>query len=158
MGRVLAGVIYWVLVLVIWALLVAWTIAVVSVFVDPEPLATAFDDGTSTWTIAIWVSSAFWLVAGALIALAAGSRQLVVPSQRRNLGPAAVAVWFVLMTAAAISLFTIPVASSAQARDLLDGEGRIEIFGETWCLSSEDGVELERDSGRCGAISTSDVN
>jgi phage shock protein C len=158
MGRVLAGVIYWVLVLVIWALLVAWTIAVVSVFVDPEPLATAFDDGTSSWTIAIWVSSVFWLLAGVLIALATGSRRLVASPRRRNLGLAAVVVWFVVITTATIGLVAIPMAYSTQARDLLDGDGHIEIFGETWCLSSEDGVELERDSGRCGEMSTSDVN
>ena len=155
MGHVLAGVIYWVLVLAVWVVLVAGTIAVISLFVDSEPLATAFDDGTSTWTIAIWVSSAFWLEAGVLIALAAGSRQLVAPSRRRNLGPAAVVLWFVLMTAAAISFVTIPVASSTQARDLLDGEGRIEIFGETWCLSHEHGFERARDSDRCDEVSDS---
>ncbi len=152
MGRVLANVIYWTLVLAIWAVLVAGTIAVISLFVDSEPLATAFDKGTSTWTIAIWVSSAFWLAAGVLIALAAGSRQLVAPSQRRNLGPAAVAVWFVVMTAAAISFITIPVASSTQARDLLDGDGRIEIFGETWCLSLEHGLERVQDADGCDHV------
>jgi hypothetical protein len=99
-------------VLVIWALLVAWTIAVVSVFVDPEPLATAFDDGTSSWTIAIWVSSVFWLLAGVLIALAAGSRRLVASPRRRNLGLAAVAVWFVVITTATIGLVAIPMVYS----------------------------------------------
>ena len=158
MGRVLASVTYWALVLAIWALLMAWAIAVVWVFVDSELLATAFDDGTSTWMIAIWVSSAFWLSAGVLIAVAAGSRQLVAPSRRRNLGLAAVAVWFVLMTAATISLVAIPMAYSAQARDLLDGEGRIEIFGETWCLSAEQGFERERDTDRCDEMSASDAN
>ncbi len=152
MGHVLANVIYWVLVLAIWVVLVAGTIAVISLFVDSEPLATAFDDDTSTWTIAIWVSSAFWLAAGVLTALAAGSRQLVAPSRRRNLGPAAVAVWFVLMTAAAVSFVTIPVASSTQARDLLDGDGRIEIFGETWCLSLEHGFERARDTDGCDHV------
>ena len=151
MGHVLASVIYWVLALAIWAVLVAGTIAVISLFVDSEPLATAFDDGTSTWTIAIWVSSAFWLVAGVLIALAAASRQLTAPS-RRHLGPAAVAVWLVFMTAAAISLVMIPVASSAQARDLLDGDGRIEIFGETWCLSLEHGPERVEDTDGCDHV------
>ena len=152
MGHRLASVIYWVLVLAIWVVLVAGTIAVISLFVDSEPLATAFDDGTSTWTIAIWVSSAFWLVAGLLIALAAGSRQLVAPPQRRHLGPAAVAFWFVFMTAAVVSFVTIPVASSTQARDLLDGEGRIEIFGETWCLSLEHGLDRAQDTDGCDHV------
>ena len=158
MGRVLAGVIYWVLVLAIWALLVAWTIAVISVFVESEQLSTAFDDDTSTWMIAIWISSAFWLLAGVLIAVAAGSRQLAAPSRRRSLGLAAVAVWFVIMTASTISLVAIPMAYSTQARDLLDGEGRIEIFGETWCLSPEDGFERDQDADRCEETSASDRN
>ncbi len=152
MIHVLASVIYWVLVLAIWVVLVAWIIAVISLFVDSEPLATAFDSDTSTWTIAIWVSSAFWLSAGVLIAIAAGLRYLAAPSRRRNLGPAAVAVWFVFMTAAAISAFTIPVASSTQVRDLLDGEGRIEIFGETWCLSFEHGSKRVRDTDGCDHV------
>ena len=50
------------------------------------------------------------------------------------------------MTAAAVSFATIPVASSTQVRDLLDGEGQIEIFGETWCLSHEHGFEHAGDS------------
>ena len=154
MGHLLATVIYWVLVLAIWVVLVAGTIAIISLFVDSEPLATAFDDGTSTWTIAIWVSSAFWLVAGVLMALAAGSRQVAAPSQRRNLGPAAVAVWFVVMTAAAISFATIPVASSSQVRDLLDGEGRIEVFGEVWCLSFEHGSARAKDTDACDHVFT----
>jgi len=148
-GHVLANVIYWVLVLATWVVLVAGTIAVITLFVDSEPLATAFDDGTSTWTIAVWVSSAFWLVAGVLIALAATLRQLVAPSQRRNLGLAAVAVWFVLMTGAAISFVAIPVASSTQARDLLDADGRIELFGETWCLSLDHESERVQDTHGC---------
>ena len=151
-ARLLAGLIYWVLVLAIWVVLVAGTIAVIALFVDSEPLATAFDEGTSTWTIAIWASSAFWLAAGVLIALAAGSRQLVAPSQRRNLGPAAIAVWFVVMTAAAISFVMIPVASSTQARDLLDGEGRIEIFGETWCVSIEHGFDRAQETNGCDHV------
>ena len=153
-GHVLASVIYWVLVLAIWVVLVAGTIAVISLFVDSEPLATAFDDGTSTWTIAIWVSSAFWLVAGVLFGLAAVSRWLAGPSQRRNLGPAAVAVWFVVMTAAAVSFATIPVASSSQVRDLLDGEGRIEVFGEVWCLSFEHGSARAQDTDGCDHVFT----
>ena len=154
MGHVLASVIYWVLVLAIWVVLVAGTIAVIALFVDSEPLATAFDDGTSTWTIAIWVSSAFWLVAGVLFALAAVSRWLAGPSQRRNLGAAAVAVWFVVMTAAAVSFATIPVASSSQARDLLDADGRIELFGETWCLSLDHGFERVQDTAGCDHVYT----
>ena len=154
MGHLLATVIYWVLVLAIWVVLVAGIIAIISLFVDSEPLATAFDEGTSTWTIAIWVSSAFWLVAGVLMALAAGSRRVAAPSQRRNLGPAAVAVWFVVMTAAAISFATIPVASSSQVRDLLDGEGRIEAFGEVWCLSFEHGSARAQDTDGCDHVFT----
>ena len=157
MGGVLFRVIYWVLVLAIWVVLVAWIIAVIALFIDSELLATAFDSGTSTWTIAIWVSSAFWLAAGVLIALAAGSRLFGATSQRRNLGPAAVAVWFVLMTAAAVSFATIPMASSAQVRDLLDGEGSIEIFDETWCLSHEHGFEHAGDGDRCDDVSGSDT-
>lgn len=152
LGYRLANVIYWVLVVAIWVVLVVGIIAVISLFVDSEPLATAFDNGTSTWTIAIWVSSAFWLVAGVLIALAAGLRQLVASSQPRNLGLAAVAVWFVLMTAAAISFFTIPVASSTQVRDILDGDGRIEIFGEVWCLSLEHGIDRVQDTNGCDHV------
>lgn len=148
-GRVLANVIYWVLVLAVWVVLVAGSITVVALFVDSEPLATAFDNGTSTWTIAIWVSSAFWLVAGVIIALAVASRRLVARSQRRNLGVAAVVLWFVLMTVAAISFITIPVAASSQGRDLLDGDGRIEFFGETWCLSLEHGFERVPDTEDC---------
>ncbi|MCH7698213.1 MAG: PspC domain-containing protein [Chloroflexi bacterium] len=155
--HVLANVIYWVFVLAIWVVLVAWVIAVISLFVDSEPLATAFDSGTSTWTIAIWVSSVFWLVAGVIMALAAGSRYLAAPSQRRNLGSAAVAVWFVFMTAAAISFVTIPVASSAQVRDLLDGEGRIEVFGETLCLSLDHGFERVRDTDGCDHVFSNDA-
>ena len=56
------------------------------------------------------------------------------------------------MTAAAISAFTIPVASSTQVRDLLDGEGRIEIFGETWCLSFEHGSKRVRDNEGCDYV------
>ncbi len=66
--------------------------------------------------------------------------------------------WFVLMTAATISLVAIPMAYSAQARDLLDGEGRIEVFGETWCLSPENGFERDRDTDRCGEMPASDAN
>ena len=128
------------------------------VFVESEQLATAFDDGASTWMIAIWISSAFWLLAGVLIAVAAGSRQLIAPSRRRSLGLAAVAVWFVIMTATAISLVAIPMAYSTQARDLLDGEGRIEILGETWCLSPEDGFERHRETDRCGEMPANDAN
>ncbi len=157
MGGVLFRVIYWVLVLAIWVVLVAWIIAVIALFIDSDQLATAFDSDTSTWTIAVWVSSAFWLAAGVLIALAAGSRLLVASSQRRNLGPAAIVVWFVLMTAAAVSFATIPVASSSQVRDLLDGEGSIEVFGETWCLSHEHGFEHVGDGDPCDEAPESDA-
>ncbi len=47
---------------------------------------------------------------------------------------------------------TIPVASSTQARDLLDGEGRIEVFGETWCLSLEHGSERVGDIDGCDHV------
>ncbi len=125
-------------------------------FIDSEQLATAFDSDTSTWIIAIWVSAAVWFATGLLIAIAAGARFIAVPSQRRTLGPAAVVVWFVLMTAAAVGAVTIPVAASAQVRDLLDGEGRIEIFDETWCLSFEHGSNRVEDTDDCDYVLSND--
>jgi phage shock protein PspC (stress-responsive transcriptional regulator) len=154
--HVLASLVYWVSVLAIWVVIVAWIFAVIALFIDSDQLATAFDEDTSTWTIALWVSAAVWFATGLLIAIAGFARFFAVPAERRSLGPAAVAVWFVLMTAAAVGAFTIPVAASAQVRDLLDGEGRIEIFDETWCLSFEHGSQRIEDTDGCDYVLSED--
>jgi len=139
----------------VWAVLVAWIVAVVWVFVEPEELATAFERGTATWLIALWVSSGFWLAAGTLIVLAAIARQLAAPARNQMLGVAAAVVGVLMMTSAAVSLVTIPMATSPQMRGLLDGEGTIEAFGETWCLTPEYG--WEEAPGHCDDRSSSEV-
>jgi hypothetical protein len=150
-----SAVVMWALMLAISAVLIGGGIAVTAVFVDPEPLATAFDAGTSTWTIAVWVSSGFWLAAGMLILLVALFRRLAAPSGGRALSAAVGAVGLVMMTAAAIGLVAIPLAASTQMRSLLDGEGEIEVFGEVWCLTPEFG--FEEDIEDCDARSSSAV-
>ena len=149
---VILAVVTWSLVLAISAVLIGGSVAVTWVFVDPEPLATAFDDGVSTWVIAVWVSSGFWLAAGVLIVLAALVRRLAAPKRNGVLGLAVGGVGLVMMTAAAIGLVTIPLAGSTQMRGLLDGEGEIEIFEETWCFTSEYGFEEKR--GECDEVSS----
>jgi len=99
-------------------------VAVTWVFVDPEPLAPAFDEGTSTWVIAVWVSSVFWLAVGVLAVLATLARRLASPSRNRMLRAAVGLVGVVLV----LVLVAIPIGGSIQMRGLLDREGQIEIF------------------------------
>ena len=151
-AAVILAVVTWGLMLAISAVLIGGSVAVTSVFVDPTPLATAFDDGVPTWVIAVWVSCGFWLAAGVLIVLASLVRRLAAPSGNRMLAAAVGAVGLVMMTAAAIGFVSIPMAGSTQMRGLLDGEGEIEIFEETWCFTSEYGFEEKR--GECDASSS----
>jgi phage shock protein PspC (stress-responsive transcriptional regulator) len=148
----ISTIVTWVLMLALSAVLIAGSVAVAAVFVDPEPLATAFDDGTSTWVIAVWVSSGFWLAAGVLIVLAALMRRLASPTRSRVLSAAVGAMGLVMVTVATVTVVAIPMASSAQMRSLTDGEGTLEIFEETWCLTQRYG--FERDIEDCDARSS----
>lgn len=115
------------LILTLWGVLTAWTI------VDPQVLSQAFNDGTPTWLILMWVTSLAWLFVGPIIAIArwlsphkAGSTVLIIVG---------LIAWVLALSSAII----IPATNSQDLSTLArDGTTNTRMFHREFCLQAVD--------------------
>lgn len=139
----------WTMLSITWLLLTAWLVAVVWIVSDGDGLLSAFDPGTSRWIVALWVTCGAWIVVSVALGLVALCSWLTPGRRRRRrYGTAIGAGWIASIGLAVLGLFAIPASHSEQVGDLGHGTTRIELFGETICITDEyrDGT----DPTRCG--------
>ncbi len=136
-ARGLVVVTRWLLLTAIWALLVAWAIAIGWIAIEPGPLLELFDDGTSSWLLALWVTCIAWLPIALLLAIERALATIRREPGRRS-RPTTIALssaWVVSVVAAVLGVFAIPAAYSSELSNLAaDGRARITIGDEVYCV------------------------
>jgi phage shock protein PspC (stress-responsive transcriptional regulator) len=143
LGRalVIAGnVTRWVLLAAIWSILVAWGITIGWLLLDQDIVLDAFDPGTSVWLGALWVTCIAWIPTALLIALERSLAGVLAPRRERS-RPAAIATssaWVVSVAAASVGLVAIPAYHSNDISGLQDGQGRVMLLGQEFCLDVPD--------------------
>jgi phage shock protein PspC (stress-responsive transcriptional regulator) len=152
---VLTGIVRWALLAVSWAVLALWLCAAIWVLTDGSGLLDAFDAGTSRWIVALWVTSVAWLVVSLTFGLATLLRRLTPGSASRARGrdgvPAGLVggVWAASVVVAAFAAVMIPLGNSTPLRGLSDGQGRIELLGETYCFQDPANPDEPTERERC---------
>jgi phage shock protein PspC (stress-responsive transcriptional regulator) len=135
--RALTRIMHGVLVSIIWVVAAAWAVQVTWLFVNGGGLASAFDRGTSTWLIALWVTCLAWVVIVAAlalntaVALVAGDRD---PRRSRTRETAVASVAGAATIVALIGIAAIPAANSRQLEELRHGHARVHAYGEQLCI------------------------
>jgi phage shock protein PspC (stress-responsive transcriptional regulator) len=150
----IAKVIRWIFLAITWLLLTAWAVAVSWLLLDGDEVLSAFDDGASRWLIVLWVTCAAWILVSIAFGITALMRRLTpgVERRRTRYGVATATAWGASVIAAFIGLWAIPFTNSTQLRDLSrDGQGRLELFGETYCFRDPANPEPPTARERCRA-------
>jgi phage shock protein PspC (stress-responsive transcriptional regulator) len=147
----IAKVVRWIFLAATWLVLAAWGIGVSWILIDGEQVRSAFDDGTSRWMVALWVTCVAWIAVSVLLGVAALVRRLTPGVDRRTprFGAATGTAWGASVIAAFVGLWAIPFTYSTQLRDARDGQGRVTLFGQTYCFVDPANSDPPTASERC---------
>lgn len=146
-GAVAAVLIRWTLLVAIWALLAAWAFAVGWIALDPQIVLEVFDEGTSAWLAALWVTCIAWIPIALLLPIERGFAEIRRPRSTRS-RPATIALvtaWVVSVALAVIGLFAIPASHSQELSDIADGHGTITIQDEVICVRIDEAGDGHED-------------
>jgi phage shock protein PspC (stress-responsive transcriptional regulator) len=141
----------WTILATIWVILVAWGLALGWLVVDSSALVQAFDPGTSTWLVGLWLTCIAWIPLAILIALERVFAAIARPQRRRRgslaIGATLTASWVL----AVVGLAAIPAANSEQLAALADGETTITIDDQVICVV-QDSRDADRDCDEVIAV------
>ncbi|MCW2960956.1 MAG: phage shock protein PspC [Thermoleophilia bacterium] len=136
--KLIARGLHWIAMSIFWVVATIWALQLTWLFINGGGIESAFDPGTSTWLIALWVTCIAWLFAATALActkiFGAASGDLQRTSRRARditLGT----VGSVLTVLAVLGTFAIPASASRQLSSLEDGSSRIELYGEDLCVT-----------------------
>lgn len=142
----LVHVVRWSVLVAVWALLVAWGLALGWLVVDPGALTQAFDPGTSAWLVGLWLTCVAWIPIAVLVAIERLLAMLVRRERppRRTVSMALGATLTASFVLAIIGANAIPALHSEQLSGLGDGRGSVSVADHVLCIDDED-VRIDED-------------
>ncbi len=134
-----AVLIRWTLLVTIWALLVAWAVAIGWIAIDPDIILDLFDEGTSAWLAGLWVTCIAWIPIALLLPIERGFAEIRRPRTTRS-RPTTIALttaWVVSVAVATLGIFAIPASYSRELSGIVDGRGIVTFQGQTICIDAD---------------------
>jgi phage shock protein C len=136
-ARIIRGV----LITAAWVVGIAWAVQITWLWINGGGIASAFDHGTSTWLIALWLTCIAWIFGAIFIGLAGAFDHLRSDADRRRSRSRQVitgSLLTVTLIGACLGTFAIPAATSQQLAGITDGATRVELFDHHWCVVLDD--------------------